>query len=190
MTRRVVIGKGIVTITEMNHYTHQQTLKAIWKGAVAKYEGGSREPDSYFNGSALSELASVGLNAMDVYDYAEDFVTRGEPDFETFLMVSEARRDYFLTVQEGQPSADTLDSNTLPPKTDEVAGIVWLPRIMLKAMAKLRGELPPETMYGCGGDRNFFKENNIHPAEFLRAAWAFEDESSKLIDWVVARKSS
>ena len=39
-------------------------------------------------------------------------------------------------------------------------------------------------------DRNFFKENNIHPAEFLRAAWAYEDETSKLIDWVVARKSS
>ena len=36
---------------------------------------------------------------------------------------------------------------------------------------------------------NFFKENNIHPAEFLRAAWAYEDETSKLIDWVSARKS-
>ena len=81
MTRRVVIGKGIVTIMNVNHYTHQQTLKAIWKGAVAKYEEGSRDPDSYFNESALSELASVGLNAMDVYDYAEDVVTRGEPDF-------------------------------------------------------------------------------------------------------------
>jgi len=190
MTRQVVIGKGIVTIKKVNHYTHQQTLKAFWKGAVTKYEGGSREPDSYFNNSDLSELASVGLNTMDVYDYVEDFVTRGEPDFETFLMVSEARRDYFLTVQEGQPSAKTLDSNTLPPKDDEVAEIVWLPRIMLKAIAKLRGELPPETMYGCGGDRNFFKENNIHPAEFLRAAWAYEDDTSKFIDWVVARKSS
>ena len=105
-------------------------------------------------------------------------------------MVSEARRDYFLTVQEGKPSGNTLDSSTLPPKTDEVEGIVWLPRIIPKAIAKLRGELPPETMYGCGGDRNFLKENNIHPAEFLRAAWAYEDETNKLIDWVVARKSS
>lgn len=174
----------------MFHYSYQKTLKTIWEGAAAKYNSGNREPDSYFDESALSELASIGLNTMDVYDYAEDFVTRGEPDFETFLMVSEARRDYFLTVQEGKPSAHTLDSNTLPPKTDEVAGIVWLPRIIPKAIAKLRGELPPETMYGCGGDRNFFKDNNIHPAEFLRAAWAYEDETNKLIDWVVARKSS
>ena len=174
----------------MDHYTYQNSLKIIWEGAVAKYKEGCREVENYFDEATLTELASIGLQAIDVYDYAEDFVTRGEPDFETFLMVSEARRDYFLTVQEGKPSGNTLDSSTLPPKTDEVVGIVWLPRIMPKAIAKLRGELPPETMYGCGGDRNFFKENNIHPAEFLRAAWAYEDETSKLIDWVVARKSS
>jgi hypothetical protein len=174
----------------MNHYTYQDTLKIIWDEAVARYIEGNREVDSYFDEATLTELASIGLQAIDVYDYAEDFVTRGEPNFETFLMVSEARRDYFLTVQEGKPSGNTLDSSTLPPKTDEAVGIVWLPRIIPKAIAKLRGELPPETMYGCGGDRNFFKENNIHPAEFLRVAWAYENETSKLIDWVVARRSS
>ena len=173
----------------MRNYTYQNSLKIIWEGAVARYKEGCRDVDCYFEETTLTELASIGLNVMDVYDYAEDFVSRGEPDFETFLMVSEARRDYFMTVQKGKPSGNTLDSNTLPPKTDEAAGIVWLPRIMPKAIAKLRGELPPETMYGCGGDRNFFKENNIHPAEFLRAAWAYEDETSKLIDWVSARKS-
>ena len=174
----------------MRNYTYQIRLKKIWEGAVVKYEAGCRDVESYFDAATLTELSSIGLNVMDVYDFAEDFVNQGEPDFETFLMVSEARRDYFLTVQDGMPSGNTLDSNTLPPKTDEAAGIAWLPRIIPKAIAKLRGELPPETMYGCGGDRNFFKENNIHPAEFLRAAWAYEDETSKLIDWVVARKSS
>ena len=189
MTKRVVFRASIIMCISMNHYTYQKNLKIIWEGAVAKYKEGCREVESYFDEATLAELASMGLNVMDVYDYAEDFVSRGEPDFETFLMVSEARRDYFMTVQKGKPSGNTLDSNTLPPKTDEAAGIVWLPRIMPKAIAKLRGELPPETMYGCGGDRNFFKENNIHPAEFLRAAWAYEDETSKLIDWVSARKS-
>lgn len=189
MTKRVVFRASIIMCINMNHYTYQKNLKIIWEGAVAKYKEGCREVESYFDEATLAELASMGLNVMDVYDYAEDFVSRGEPDFETFLMVSEARRDYFMTVQNGKPSGNTLDSSTLPPKTDEAAGIVWLPRIMPKAIAKLRGELPPETMYGCGGDRNFFKENNIHPAEFLRAAWAYEDETSKLIDWVSARKS-
>ena len=31
---------------------------------------------------------------MDVYDYAEDYVSGGDPDFTTFLMICEARRDY------------------------------------------------------------------------------------------------
>lgn len=173
----------------MDHYSYQTTLKTIWQDAVAKYEAGNREPDTYFDEATLAELASVGLNTMDVYDFAEDFVTRDEPDFETFLMISEARRDYFLTVQEGKPSDKTLDPATLPEKTDEVNGIVWLPRIMPKAIAKLRGELPSDTMYCCGGDRRFLKENKIHPAEFLRAAWAYEDDTDKLVAWVEARRA-
>ncbi|MDQ8193896.1 hypothetical protein QEH59_05640 [Coraliomargarita sp. SDUM461004] len=174
----------------MNHYTYQKALKNIWKDALATYETGNREPDSYFDAGTLTELASLGLNTMDVYDYVEDFINHGEPDFESFLMVCEARRDYFLTVQSGMPSRKTLDSSTLPAKKEEAVGIVWLPRIIPKAFAKLRGELPADTMYGCGGDRKFFKENKIHPAEFLRAAWAYEDNTSKLVDWVLARKSS
>jgi hypothetical protein len=174
----------------MNHYSYQQTLKTIWDDAVAKYRDGNREPESYFDAGTLAELSAVGLNTMDVYDYAEDFVTRDEPDFETFLMICEARRDYFLTIQDAKASNEVLDSSTLPAKDESVEGIVWLPRIIPKAIAKLRGELPPETMYNCGGDRRFFKENKIHPAEFLRVAWAYEDNVPKLIDWVVARKSS
>ena len=71
----------------MNHYTYQKNLKIIWDGAVTKYKQGCREVESYFDKASLAKLASIGLNAMDVYDYAEDFVTRGEPDFETFLVV-------------------------------------------------------------------------------------------------------
>lgn len=176
--------------TLMDHYTYQKTLKTIWENAVAKYRDGNREPDSYFDEATLAELASIGMNTMDVYDYAEDFISSEEPDFETFLMVHAARRDYFFTVQEAKVSNNVLDSSTLPPKDQEVQGVVWLPRIFPKAIAKLRGELPSETMYGCGGDRRFFKTNNIHPAEFLRAAWAYEDDEAKLVDWVLARKSS
>ncbi len=173
----------------MDHYTYQKTLKDIWEGAVTRYRDGDREPDNYFDDATLAELASVGLGKMDVYDYAEDFITRGEPDFETFLMICEARRDYFFTVQKGKPSDQTLDMSQVPAKTDEINGIVWLPRIMPKAWAKLRGELPADTMYGCGGDRRFFQENKIHPAEFLRAAWAYEDDPEKLVAWVEARRA-
>ena len=146
----------------MDHHDYQKTLKKIWQWAVEKYEAGNREPDDYFDAATLAELASVGLKPMDVYDFAEDFVTRGEPDFETFLMISEARRDYYFTVQGAKPSEKTLDPESLQPKRIEVNGIVWLPRIMPKALGKLRGELPPDTMYGCGG-RQELSQRPRHP---------------------------
>ena len=118
----------------MDNYTYQQTLKTIWEAAVAKYKAGTTSPENFFDETTLAELASIGLNTMDVFDYVEDFVS-GEPDFETFLMVCEARRDYFLTIQEGRPSDQTIASDALPPKDAEVKGIVWLPRIMPKAFA-------------------------------------------------------
>ena len=173
----------------MNHYDYHKALKAIWAGAVAEYREGNREPDSYFNDATLAQLSSIGLNAMDVYDYVEDWLNHEEPDFETFLMVSEARRDYFFTVQKGTPSGQVIDASALPPKDLEVRGIVWLPRIIPKALGKLRGELPAETMYGCGGDRNFCKTNHTHLAEFLRVVWAYEHDEAKIIDWVEARRN-
>lgn len=172
----------------MNSYSYQSTLKQIWEDAVATYrDEDNRDPNTYFDDATLAELASMGLNVMDVYDYAEDYVVRDEPDFETFLMICEARRDYFITEQNAKPSDNRLDPESLPEKTDEVEGIVWLPRLMPKALAKLRGELPPETMYCCGGDRKFFKERDIHPAEFLRATWAYQDDPGRLVEWVITR---
>ena len=171
----------------MKNYSYQKKLKKIWQEAVTRYQKGDRNPDNYFSTSTLKELDSIGLNKIDVYDYVEDFVSEGEPDFETFLLVSSVRRDYFLFMQAGIKSTKLIDSNSLPAKDAKVNGIVWLPRIVQKAWAKLRGELPPEIMYGCGGDRHFFREHNIHPADFLRAAWTFEKDESKLIKWVITQ---
>lgn len=174
----------------MDHYNYPKRLKAIWTAAVAKYKTGHKTPEGFLDDDTIAELATLGLNLMDVFDYAEDYINGGDPDFETFLMVHEVRRDYFFTKQAAVQSTERLDPASLPAKTDETRGIVWLPRIIPKAIAKLRGELPPETMYGCGGDRRFFKTNNIHPAEFLRVVWAYEDDHCKIIDWVAARRTS
>jgi len=174
----------------MDHYIYTTRLKQIWCDAVAKYQAGNRNPETYFNPSTLAELASLGLNIMDVYDYAEDFVSHDDPSFETFLLVCEVRRDYFLNIQKGQPSKQTLDPSTLPAKDQSLAGILWLPRILPKALAKIRGELPPEVMYGCGGDRRFFKANNIHPAEFLRIVESQHQDVSNIISWLKSRSES
>jgi hypothetical protein len=99
------------------------------------------------------------------------------------------RRDYFLNVQGGRPSGRTLDDATLPAKTDTVRGIAWLPRLIPKARAKLRGELPSTLMFGCGGDRRFFKNHDIVPAEFLSLLWRHEHDDAAIIEWVVRRSS-
>ncbi len=72
----------------------------------------------------------------------------------------------------------------LPPKDEQVDGIGWLPRILPKAEAKLRGEMPPDLMYGCGGDRKFFRTNSINPAELLRQVWQAKGDKQAVIDWV------
>ena len=92
--------------------------------------------------------------------------------------------------QNSIPFSNLLDPKTLPPKDQKARGMAWLPRILPKARAKLRGELPPEVMYCCGGDREFFKSSNIHPAEFLSIVCFFGDDDSEIIEWVVKRKSS
>jgi hypothetical protein len=39
-------------------------------------------------------------------------------------------------------------------------------------------------MYGCGGDRRFLKEHDIHPADFLRMVWATEGDHGKILTFV------
>ena len=94
------------------------------------------------------------------------------------------RRDYLREIMRGAKSGRTLDPSDLPAKTSEVEGFVWLPRILAKARAKLRGELDPNTMYCCGGDRAFLKRHDIAPADFLRAVWSAGEDDAKVIDYV------
>ncbi len=77
-----------------------------------------------------------------------------------------------------------ISMDKLPSKDAEIEGIGWLPRIIPKAEAKLRGEMPPELMYGCGGDRKFFRINNIDPAEFLKEVWKSKGNQSDIVNWV------
>lgn len=173
----------------MKHYDYQKTLQSLWEYTVSTYQKGNRDPQSYFNDAQLSWMAANGLKVMDFYDFAEDFVSGGEPDLATFLLIHDVRRNYLLHIQGGQTSDKVLDPDTIPAKTDQVEGIEWLPRIIPKAKAKLRGELPPEMMFCCGGDRRFFKTHDIHPAEFLRVVWSHIDNDAGTIAWVKARSS-
>jgi hypothetical protein len=171
----------------MHHYDFQQKFHAVYKRALASYRKGGKTAATLLSAADTAFLVSIGGRAQDMFDYAEDSVNYEEPDFETALLIEAVRRDYFLTIQKGKPSSIVLEEAGLPAKTDSVRGIEWLPRIIPKAKAKLRGELPASLMYCCGGDRRFFKAHDIHPAEFLRVVWAYDRKEERIVDWVEAR---
>ena len=168
----------------MNNYTWTETFRALYDSAVARYRAGNRAPASCLTAGETAFLAAIGHTAQELYDFAEDAVLSSEPSFADALLIAAVRRDYFLVVQKGKPSGRTIRMEELPPKDAAVAGLVWLPRIIPKARAKLRGEMPVELMYGCGGDRNFLKSVQVHPADFLRHVWAAGEDDRKIIESV------
>jgi hypothetical protein len=174
----------------MKHYDFDEKLRTLWDKGCARYSQGLRDASACFSAEERTFLAANGLTAQNLYDYAEDFVGGGEPTWDMALSIELVRRDYFLNVQAGNASTVVLDEATLPAKTAAVEGIEWLPRIIPKARAKLRGELPASLMYCCGGDRRFFKAHDIHPAEFLTLIWRQEHAYASIVDWVVRRSKT
>ena len=174
----------------MKHYDFGDRFRAIYDKAVGLYRAGRPGLANWFTADETAWLAANGITPQHLYDYAEDHLNGGEPGYDRALAIELVRRDYFLNVQKGQPSGRILDEATLPAKTDEIRGIVWLPRIIPKTKAKLRGELPPSLMYCCGGDRGFFREHDIHPAEFLTLVWRHEKDDKAIVDWVERRRAA
>ena len=174
----------------MKHYDFTQKFHALYDQAVALYAKGQRGAEGFFKPDDQAWLAANGLTPQHLYDYAEDQNNAGEPGYDNALGIELVRRGYFLAVQGGQASAAVLDETKLPSKEEKLRGIDWLPRIIPKAKAKLRGELPPSLMYCCGGDRRFFKTNDILPAEFLAAVWRCEHDESAIAAWVERRSQA
>lgn len=171
----------------MIHYNYQDVFKSLYDKAVRLYNEGNRDKDTYFNEKEQAALAANGWRAQDFFDYAEDVILGGEPSYEIAQSIEQARREYFLHIQNGEPSSKRIQTEDLPGKKEAIDGIEWLPRIITKAIGKLRGELTDDTMYCCGGDRNFLQTHDIHPSEFLRVAWANQDDPSGIVEFVKQR---
>ncbi len=161
-----------------DHYAWQHRLRELYDKAQVKYRNENRNVDTMFTPREVKVLREFGAKPMELYDYAED---SSDLDWETALLICAVRRDYFLQEQGGQWSEKTIKVENLPAKTDEMEGIAWLPRIIQKATGRLRGELPNELMYCCGGDRRFFRTYDIHPADFLRFVWHVEGNEKKIL---------
>lgn len=164
--------------------TDQIRLKEIHRKAVLAYQGGCRKAESLVPRVDIEYLASLGVPAQVLLDYAEDFARSGDPDCATFVRVVEIRRDYLRTVQKGIPAADVVPEPALPLREDEWDGIPWLPRITQKAKCFLEGTLSREVMYGCSGDRAFLRRHSLTLPGFLEKVRDSGDDRAKIMQYV------
>ncbi len=166
----------------------QKRFREVYERAVQAYdEDGGRRPEECISADDRAFLATIGCPPQELYDFAEDWCWAREPAFEEVLAVTEIRRDYFLKEQGGMVPPRPRNPRDFPPGTAVADGIPWLPRLLAKARAKLRGELPPQLMYGCGGDRPFLSSIGVGLAEFLAAVRDAADDDGPVIEWVKQR---
>jgi len=173
----------------MSEYDWAAQFRAVHTAASERCRKGERNPQKLFNNAEIEFLASIGCSAQELFDFIDDEVRYGEPNFETTLLTTAVRREYFRLEQNGIPSSKRISMNSLPAKRDAVDGIPWLPRLIEKARAKLRGEMPPDLMYGCGGDRPFLRNMNIELAEFLRLVWSAGNDDRQIVEYVKKRRA-
>jgi hypothetical protein len=170
-------------VARVDNYNWAKQFRDLFEDGMDAYRDGKRDAASMFNETHREFLNDIGATPQEIFDFVEDSF-RGDPGFETTLLVSAVRRDYFLVVQNSQRSPRVIEMDALPDGDAELGGIEWLPRIIAKARAKLRGEMPPELMYCCGGDRAFLREHGIHPADFLREVWAAGEDDKRILSYV------
>ena len=163
------------------NYGWHQRFRELYDKALVKYGNEHRKMETFFTPREVGVLRVFGAKPMELYDYAED---SSDLDAETALLITAVRRDYFLVEQNGTWTGKTIKVEDLPPKDAQLQGIVWLPRLIEKAKARLRGEMPDTLMYCCGGDRKFFRTHDIHPADFLRYVWAAKGNEAKILNYV------
>ena len=75
----------------MREYDYQRQLGAIWEWAVSQYKLGNRDPYDFLNASERRFLSEIGLKPHELYDFAEDYMRSGEPDFTTFALMVDLR---------------------------------------------------------------------------------------------------
>ncbi len=165
--------------------TWNDNFLSLFDQCVAEYKSGNTDYNTYYTSENLEFLKSIGYKPREFFDFVEDLVDAGEPSRSTAALVASVRRDYLIVIQHGEHSSKEITHDDLPTFGDTLEGIAYLPRIIVKAQAKLKGELDPDIMYGCGGDRKFLKTHgDIHLADFLRNVWSAGDDVSKIVEFV------
>ena len=131
----------------MSNFTWEQEFRTLFDRCVGEYKGGNTDFNSYYNDDDRAFLESIGYKPREFFDFVEDYADEGLPTPETAVLVAAVRRDFLHSVQDGNLSDAEISNGDLPARDAELGGLLWLPRILAKARAKLRGELDPEMMF-------------------------------------------
>lgn len=169
----------------MNDHEWQREFRGVWDRAEAAWHAGRKTPGTMFSAADAAFLAGLGCTTQELFDFVDDAQRyNGDPDYETTLAVTAIRRDYFLNVLGGKPAGRTATMASLPAKSAEVDGIAWLPRLIVKARLKLRGEMPADLMYGCAGDRPFLRRMNMTLPQFLELVRDCGNDDRRIVNAV------
>jgi len=163
------------------------SFRNVYERARKAYQDGAGSPQECIEKEDREFLAECGCSPQELFDLVEDDVTVGEPGFDRALRITEVRREYFLNVDQGKPPERMRRASEFPSPGETLGGFEWLPRILAKARAKLRGELPPELMFSCGGDRHFLRTHGLEPDDFLRAVWKAGNREDEVVSYVRSR---
>ena len=174
----------------MSNFSWETTFRELFDRCLERYRSGDADFTGYYSDDDLEFLGAIGYQPRELFDFVEDFADEATPSPDAAVLIAAVRRDFFQVMQKGESSDAQTTPGDLPGKDSELEGFVWLPRIIKKARAKLRGELHPDVMFSCGGDRKFLRTHDIHPADFLRAVWAAGDDDAKIAAYVRANSKA
>ncbi len=164
------------------------TFMELFHDAVERYHSNSHvNPLQFFYPSELEFLTSIGYKAREMFDYIADYAQTGQPSPSAALLIASKRRTYFFTAQRAMNSTSkAISLAELPSPEDDFGGYVYMPHIISKAEAKLRGTLEDGIMYGDARDRQFFAENGgIAPADFLGMVNNVRGDRQRLITSII-----
>ena len=166
----------------MNNADWIQRLREVHASGIIAAKTGRRSAKTMFGAEDVEFLRSIGCSAQELFDFVDDYLSDAEPDLDEVIAIQSIRRDYFLNHMSGAWSGRVVSMAELPAKSAAVDGISWLPRLIVKARLKLRGEMPDDLMYGCGGDRPFVRRMRTTLAGFLQLVRDCGEDDKKIVE--------
>ena len=126
----------------------KQRFRELFFAGVERHKAGRQSPDAMFEEVDIEFLESIGCSSQEMFDFCDDYVRWDDVIYDHVEELQAVRYEHFVEELDSQPAAHRMEMSEFPAKADEVEGIAWLPRLIVKARAKLAGQLPTDLMYG------------------------------------------